>query len=87
MAQTTNTKAPKEATMFDVTCPCGCDEIVSATTKDFQSTTITVKACSKWAANGIVSSKLPKSYAITHAAPVSVGVCHTDGLVAMTGAA
>ena len=87
MTATTNDKATKEAVMFSVTCPCGCDEILSATTKDFQSTTITVEACSKWAANGIKSSTLPKSYAVTHAADVVVGMRHVDGLVTMTGAA
>lgn len=80
---TTTTKA-KEASMtntFTVTCPCGCGEPVTATDAGFSATTVTVAACSKWAANGITTSKVRKSWAFSHEVTSARPVSHVSGLV------
>lgn len=72
--------AEMAATSFFVSCPCGCGEHVAASDAGFAATTVKVAACSKWAANGIRSSVLRKSWAYSNAVPVT-GVQHVDGLV------
>lgn len=64
-----------------VTCPCGCGTAVKAHDAGFSATTVEVEACPMWAANGIRTSTLRKSWAYSHAVPVSAGVQHRDGLV------
>lgn len=81
MAETTNS-TDREVTMskFFVSCPCGCDEAVEATDAGFAATTVKVAACSKWAANGITSSVMRKSWAYASAIAETT-VQHRDGLV------
>lgn len=65
---------------FFVSCPCGCNEAVKASDTGFAATTVKVAACTKWAANGITSSVMRKSWAYA-AAVQPTAVQHRDGLV------
>lgn len=82
---TAGSSGSKEAPVatFQVSCPCGCGEAVEALDAGFAATSVEVKACSKWAANGITSSRLRKSWALQNAVPVAV-LSHRDGLVAFS---
>lgn len=44
-----------------VKCPCKCGENVKFAKFDFKDTEITIEACSKMKAQGIVSYQVPKS--------------------------
>jgi len=70
---------------FLVECPCGCGTAVTAQDTGFSATTVEIEACPMWAANGIVTSTMRKSWAYSHAMPVSAGWAHRDGLVTLTG--
>lgn len=71
----------QEVAVFYVYCPCGCAEAVKATDAGFAATTVKVAACTKWAANGIVTSTVRKSWAYAHAVADTAAVQHVDGLV------
>lgn len=66
---------------FAVSCPCGCGEAVEARDAGFSATTVEVVACSKWAANGITTSVVRKSWAFSHAVTTESAWQHVDGLV------
>jgi len=65
---------------FSISCPCRCGEVVEAGDAGFSATTVTVEACTKVRAMGIVSTTIRKSEAYSLAVPTTV-VSHRDGLV------
>lgn len=66
---------------FTISCPCGCGETLTASDAGFTSTTVSVEACTKVRAMGIVSTTIRKSEAYRLTVPTTV-VSHRDGLVA-----
>ena len=69
------------AITFLVECPCGCGISVPAHDAGFSATTVEIDACPKWAANGIVTSTVRKSWAYSHEVPTAAAWQHRDGLV------
>lgn len=74
---TQNTDREVTVSYFSVSCPCGCGESVTATDEGFTATTVTVEGCST---SGIRSAVVRKSWAYSHAVPVTA-LRHRDGLV------
>jgi len=84
---TTNTRyaGGKETTMvspitFTAICSC-CGEEVEATDAGFTATSVTIAACSRLRAAGIVSSTCRKTDGYAMAKPQPGALRHSDGLV------
>lgn len=77
--------AASTSSTFQVTCPCGCGDIVTARDAGFSATTVDIVACNTLIERGFVLVTIRKSRAIELAAPnAHAPVRHRDGLVVLS---
>ena len=72
---------------YQVYCPCGSGEAVTAYDKGFHATEVQVDCCEQCAQTGVVGRGMRKSWAYANGVVETVGYRHVNGLVTMVGAA